>query len=140
VQGCGDNQRSAQARARNSDWREVQRRGNRTSADHERRRNSREARHVRQEEEKRRSSRRKKEEQRGCDIADYETRRRAREARHARQEEECRRGFRREKEAHGRSGKHEGGSYRSMAEFPPLPSARSGNGRWGAAPAPRARA
>ena len=138
MRGCGGDQRSAQARARSPARREVQGRGYRTSADFERRRKAREAGHARQEEEKWRSSRREKEEQGGNDMANYEIRRRAREARHARQEEEGRRGFRREKEVHGRSGKHEGGSYRSMAEFPPLP--RSGNGRRGAAPAPRARA
>ena len=74
----------------------------------------------------------------GEDRADYERRRKAREARHARQEEEeRRRGYRRE-EDHVRSGRHEGGSYPYMNEFPPL--RRPGNGRRGAGPAPHARA
>ena len=87
----------------------------------------------------RRGSRRGEEEQGGRDSANYERRKRARDARHARQEvEDTRRGCRREEEDHVRSRRYEGGAYRSMNEFPPIP--RPGNGRRGAGPAPRARA
>ena len=83
---------------------------------------------------------REEEEQGGRGRVDYE-RRSAREARLDWQEkEERRRGSRREEEDQVRSRRQEGGSYRSMNEFPPLRSARPGNGRWGAGPAPRARA
>ena len=81
---------------------------------------------------------REEEEQGGRGRVDYE-RRRGREARHDWQEkEERRRGSRREEDDQVRSRRQEGGSYRSMNEFPPL--SRPGNGRRGAGPAPRARA